>query len=92
MLAKERSKLMHSYFILFITPDKRTVFADLLAKMVITQTKQSCELSFSIDEKPIIYIHIEGFFAEAQQKYLLTVVDTSEKRKTEERCRKLNGC
>ncbi len=89
MLGKERSKLINSHFNLFITPDKRVVFADFFNKVLETKTKQSCEVCFSINENATIYVHISGVFAETEQKCMLTVVDVSEIRKTEEALRKI---
>ncbi|TLP82198.1 ATP-binding protein [Maribacter sp. ACAM166] len=77
ILGKERSKLIHSTITLFIAPDKRSHFIDFLERVAETKTKQSCEVEFTAPINTTIYAHIEGVFAETEQKYFLTVVDIS---------------
>jgi PAS domain S-box-containing protein len=78
MLGKERSKLIHSNFKLFVALDTRKLFADFLDKVSETKTKQTCEVRFVIKDEPSIFVYIEGVLADNENNYLLTVVDVSE--------------
>jgi PAS domain S-box-containing protein len=83
MLNKERSNLINSNFKLFITTETRSLFVDFLDKITDSKTKQDCEVRLVIDEKPSVFVHIEGILLENEKNYLLTVFDVS-KRKHDE--------
>ena len=83
ILGQDRSKLINCHFNLFIKQDSRIIFVDFLEKLSQKKIKQSCELPLDIPEKSTVFVHIEGFFAENEQKILLSVVDISERKQTE---------
>lgn len=83
MLGKDRSKLLKSNFKLFITPDNHADFTIFYDKVYETKTLQSCEVSFSVDEKLTIYVYIEGVFSDVDGNCFLTVVDITERKQTE---------
>lgn len=83
MLGKDRSQLINSNFKLFITPDNRIDFTSFLDKVFKTKKIQNCELRFTINKNPGIFIHIGGIFSVTEQKYFLTVVDITARKQTE---------
>jgi len=83
MLGKDRSKLINNNFKLFITPDSRKDFTNFLEKVSETNSIQSCEVRFTVNKKPDIFIHIGGIFSAKEQKYFLTVVDITEHKQAE---------
>jgi signal transduction histidine kinase len=88
MISKERSKLINCNFNLFVAPENRIVFVDFLKRILVSKTKQSCEVRLDINEKLPVFVHIEGILLQNEMKYLLTVVDISKIKQTEIKLKK----
>jgi PAS domain S-box-containing protein len=83
MLGKERTKLINSRFMLFVAHNNRVLFADFLVKVSETKTKQTCEVRFTANDKPSIFVYIEGILADDEKKFLLVAVDLSDRKQAE---------
>ena len=88
MLGKERSKLINSNFKVFISDETRPIFNDFLDRVFSSQNKQTCEVQLSVNEKPSLFLHIEGIIAyQNRNNCLLTAVDITKLKKSEEALR-----
>ena len=88
MLGKERSKLIHCNFKVFISSGTLPRFNDFLNRMFSCESKQICEVQLSINEKPSIFLHIEGIIAyRNSERCLITAVDITKLKKSEEALR-----
>lgn len=77
MLGERRFSLINSNFKLFISEESRDVFTDFFRKVYTTHAKESCELMLGYDNKPLIFVYMEGVIIEDEQKCLLSVMDIS---------------
>ncbi|MCX6160468.1 MAG: ATP-binding protein, partial [Ignavibacteriae bacterium] len=87
ILGKERSRLIKSRFGLYVSDDTRRVFNDFLRKVFESNTKESCEVTFSLNGKSHINVHITGIVAENGEQCLLNVVDITERKRSEKSLR-----
>lgn len=84
MLGKERDDLIKSNFRLFISQVSLPVFNQFLQKAFVTNCNQTCEINLDIIGKPLCYVFIEGRVPAHKEECLLTVVDITRRKKTEE--------
>jgi PAS domain S-box-containing protein len=84
MLNKERSGLVNSNFKLFISSDTLSVFNNFFQKVFETNSKVSCEVKLVTKGNPSIFVHLEGFVFEEEQKCLVTAVDITGCKRAEE--------
>jgi PAS domain S-box-containing protein len=59
------------------------VFNDFSRKVFESDSKQTCEVRFTINGNPSIFAHIEGIKSENEQKCLLTAVDITGQKQAE---------
>lgn len=83
LLVNERSFLVNQNFKNFITPESLPGFNDFLGKAFETNSKQTCEISLSIQDNPPIFIYLEGIVSENSRKCILVAVDITNRKKTE---------
>ena len=88
MLGKERLSLVNSNFKQFVTIDTLPGFHHFLLKVFETSLKQTCEVRLIIDGNPSIHVHLQGIISEDIQKCLVTGMDVTELKLTEEALRK----
>jgi PAS domain S-box-containing protein len=84
MLNKERSGLVNSNFKLFISSDTLSVYNNFFQKVFETNSKVSCEVKLVTKGNPSIFVHLEGFVFEEEQKCQVTAVDITERKRAEE--------
>ncbi len=91
MLGKERFSLVNSNLKEYVSQDTLSIFNDFLEKVFETNFKQICEVRFSIQGNPSIFVQIAGIISENGQKCLLTAVDITEYRLAEENIRHISA-
>jgi signal transduction histidine kinase len=84
LLNTERCKLIKSRFGLFISQHDLPTFNDMLNKVFICKTKQSCEVSLSETIQPACTVYIEAKLATNGQECRITVVDITERKQTQD--------
>src|ERR1035437_1832705 len=91
MFGKERFSLVSSNFKKYVSQDTLPIFNDFLEKVFETNSKQICEVRFSIKGNASIFVQIAGVISEDGQKCLLTAVDITEHRLAEEKIRHISA-
>jgi len=90
MLCKERGTLMNTSFRFFVTKETRRNFNDFFSKVWANHTKEACEVQLFIQDRPTVFVHIEGVVEENKKECFLTVIDITERKKaTQEQARLL---
>jgi PAS domain S-box-containing protein len=88
LLNKEKSLLIGSNIKFFIAEEFLPSFNDFIKNVYEYQTKQNCELAIDIglclDTNISVFIHIVGLLAKDKKNCLLSVIDISEHKRTEE--------
>ena len=84
MLGLERSKLLNKKISQFITQDTLPAFKSFLQKAFDSHSKAICNIAVNIPEKPTTYLHLEGMLSDDEDKYLITAIDISENKRSEE--------
>jgi PAS domain-containing protein len=79
MLGKERSKLINYKFNQFITNDTRPLFNIFFNRVLNTLDHQSCEVQLSLNQKPGLFVHLNGIATGNGQQTFITAVDVSER-------------
>jgi len=77
LLNDRRISLMGANLKSFISNDSKDVFGIFLSKIYAENEKESCEIVFCCNDKPLCPVYIEGLLIGDEQKCLLSVVDTS---------------
>ncbi|MHC1774555.1 MAG: PAS domain S-box protein [Lentimicrobium sp.] len=88
MLGKERYKLINDSFALWISHDQRPDFENILKQAAGTGEKQILELQLETAVKSKLLVHLECIFLADDDRFLLSVVNISERRQSEELNRK----
>ena len=84
LLCKERSLLINRQFGFFVSDDSRLIFNQFLHNIFKSKEKASCEIALSINEKPPIFIHINGILDKNEKECLITAIDISERKTFED--------
>lgn len=84
MLGIERSSLINRNLKFFVSGDTRSIFNDFLGQVFATGLKQSCEVTLTLKENILIYIHFEGIVSENEQFCLVTAADITLHMKADE--------
>ncbi|HET6556400.1 MAG TPA: PAS domain S-box protein, partial [Prolixibacteraceae bacterium] len=87
LLGKGRNDLLGANFIDFVSDDTKHVFRDFLRENMESKTRQVCEIKLAVDGKPFTYTYLEGFVCETTQYCLITAVDITEQKCSEEAIR-----
>ena len=77
LLGDRRFSLVNSNFKLFISQDSMPAFTSFINRVFIGNTKESCNVSLSCDNKPLTSVYMEGIVTGDDRKCLLSVVDIS---------------
>lgn len=78
MLGSDRSRLVNRNFSQFLKPDHLPVFKEFFRKLIVTESKQTCEVCLLSDENSK-YIYLEGVASETEHEWLLTAVDITKR-------------
>lgn len=84
MLGKERIHLENKNFSSFITEDSKVVFDIFLRKIFSSQTYENCELILCPHDNRPIHVHLSGYEIKGAEQCLVTVVNITRLRQTEE--------
>jgi PAS domain S-box-containing protein len=88
MLGKERSLLLNNRFGFFVTHESKSIFSSFLDRIFESQTKQTCEITLAVDPEKPTYLLLIGIKINEDDYCLLTAVDISKLKKTEENLKK----
>jgi PAS domain-containing protein len=83
IFVRERSKLIGGMFGLFVSKDTKNIFNLFLDKIFKSKVKESCELSFLINDSTVFYGYLTGVVAKNQEQCLVTLIDITELKKEE---------
>ncbi len=84
MLGMERSALIHSRFLLFLSIDTKEIFNHFLESIFLKRVKESCEVTISISDKPPIFVSLTGIADYNHEKCFITATDITERELAEE--------
>lgn len=87
LLRKDCSSLINCNFKQFVNEETREDFNNFLKKIFNDGSKVICEINLNIQEKPIIFLHLEGILSKDKQKCLLTTVDITDLKLSEKALR-----
>jgi PAS domain S-box-containing protein len=88
MLNKERSHLKNSQLGFFISDDTKPVFNLFLWKVFTDNRKQTCEVTLSIEGKPIIEVSLTGIISSNEEQCLVTIQDITDQKRAENELKK----
>jgi len=91
MLNKERSKLKNAVLSLFVSNDTRPIFNHFLGKVFKSKIKETCEVNFSNNGSLPMNAHVTGIVTKNGEQCLVTVIDISNRKRTEETLKKLSN-
>lgn len=89
MLGKERSYLLDTNLLLFVSDDSRQIYADFLERVFKSARKENCEIVLSTENTARKIIYLTGISAESDTQCFATAVDITNLRKAEEEREKL---
>jgi PAS domain S-box-containing protein len=84
LLGHDRSLLLNTVFGFYITQETRPKFKFFLSKAFKSNKKETCEVEISEKDGVPIYIHLSAIASEDDGECLLSAVDISEQKQTEE--------
>ncbi|WP_281299176.1 PAS domain S-box protein [Flavobacterium limnophilum] len=84
MLGKERSFLINNRFAFFVSENNRFIFNSFLDKIFKEQTKQTCEITISINAEAPTHLLLNGMVLSDEEQCVITAVDISKRKKAEE--------
>ena len=88
MLGKQRSFLINTIFTIFVSDDTKSVFNYFLQKIFFHKSKQSCELTLSLEDKLPVYVFIKGTISKNGEYCIINVFDISRRILAEKALRK----
>ncbi len=83
MLEKDCSHLIESSFGFFVSQDTRAVYNRFLQKIFKNKLKETCELRLETGNNSIKYVHVNGIISNIDKKCLVTLVDITKRKQTE---------
>lgn len=84
MLGKERSVLTENHFGYYISDESKVVFDLFLDNVFLSKRKETCEIVLSVKGNEPVYVLLSGIVSENRAQCLLSAVDITERRQTEE--------
>jgi PAS domain S-box-containing protein len=87
MLGKRREELKNSRFIDFVSSESKTIFLEFLKKVYKNSESHDCELCL-LSQKDSVYVYLQGVVPEDSPHCLITMVDITGRKKTEEALKK----
>jgi len=88
MLGKERSKLKNNRFGFFVSDDTKPIFKHFLEKVFNSNAKECCEIALSTNGNSPMYAHLNGIVTKNGEQCLITMIDITERKLTEENMQK----
>jgi PAS domain S-box-containing protein len=88
MLGKGRAQIQQSRFGFFVSDETKPVFNLFLENIFLNKTKESCELVLSLDGHLSIHVHLSGNINRTDGNSLVTMVEITRLKQTEEALRK----
>jgi len=85
MLGKERLHLMKKRFEFFVSIDNQKTFNLFLQEIFTSKIKQTCEIIIATEGNLLIYVNIEGIVSEDSKHCLITMIDITNRKLTEEK-------
>jgi PAS domain S-box-containing protein len=87
-LGKDRSSLINSNFRFFLSNDSLPAFNVFLGNVFQSKVKELCEVILSVDGNEPMYVQLNGIATDSGEQCLLTAIDITESKHTEETLRK----
>ncbi|MEI6900025.1 MAG: PAS domain S-box protein, partial [Bacteroidota bacterium] len=84
MLGKERSLFNNNRFGFFISDETKPVFNFFLAKLFISNVRESCEVTLSVNRDHPIHLHLSGILSAYSNECLISAFDITERKHKEE--------
>ncbi len=84
MLGDYRQSLIGYMFSIFISPDTKHIFSHFFSEIFNGDSKQSCEVTFSITGNMPINVLLSGILTQNGEYCLLTAIDITDRRKAED--------
>jgi PAS domain S-box-containing protein len=88
MLGKDRQHLKNNLFGFFVSDDSKTIFSLFLSRVFSGKSKETCEITISLRDKLPMYVLLSGISAGHGEECLVTGVDITQRKLTEESLRK----
>lgn len=85
MLGKERSLLINSLFVGFVSNDTRPIFNHFLDRVMGSLDKGSCEVTLSENHNQPIYVQLTGIASENKEHCLLIMFDITERKQAQDK-------
>ena len=79
-----RSLLINQPLAIFIADDSRTIFHDFLHRVFTSRVKETCELAFSKDRLPPLFVQVEAVVSESGEECRAAVIDITLRKRAEE--------
>jgi PAS domain S-box-containing protein len=84
MLGLERGYLLNKSFIQYVTLDTKFIFNEFINKLFNSKIKEKCEIRLIVKSDQARSVLVEGIVSEDEQKCLVTVVDITKNKRTEQ--------
>lgn len=84
LIGKERSGLINSNFVFFVSDDTKPIFNNFLSTLFTSKEKELCDVSLLITGNIPIRAHITDIVTGMSEHCLLNVLDITESKKAEE--------
>ena len=83
LLGKEHSKLIKCSFGFFVSPDTRAVYNRFIEKIFKSKVKETCEYKLITGDDSMKYVLANGIISNNSEKCMLTLVDITKQKQTE---------
>jgi len=87
MLGKERRKLINCLFEDFVSKESNPIFNLFLDKIFNNRTKETCEVTLSLNDNLLTYIYLTGIVTQKGDQCVVNAVDISERKQAEQALR-----
>jgi PAS domain S-box-containing protein len=87
LLGKERGYLVNARFGFFVSDDTKPIFNAFLENIFISKVKEQCEVTLSTNDNAPLYVHLSGIAIENEEHSLITMVDITERKRSEQALR-----
>jgi len=84
LLGKDRSALVNRDFRSFVSPDTRAEFDVFIGRVFKSHNKETCEVKLVLKDDHSVFVHIEGIVTREDPVCLITLVDISQRKHSEE--------
>ena len=85
LLGVDRSRLVNRRFGIFVAENSRALFRAFAAKVLASQSRETCEVMLLREGKPPFYARIEARSSGNGQEFRVVVVDITERKRSEEK-------